>query len=276
MGDEFSKNYDIDLEDQMREIEAQMERRKQTETTDAKAAASTAAANPPNDKPLLMAMEGLTRAVSMQGVSLADLLKLSRAEKTPDAVSEKLDRVLESTNRLEKIDALKPGGEISWIKDTLQRLEGKDSANQKLFDALHEELKSYKDGFLFDALQKPLIRDLIVLHDELSLLSSQLQRVKTGLPDDGSGTGGELGHVVQNLSHQVDYLIEVLLRLDVEKLPPVSGKLDKKEHKAMQIEPTQVESEDQDIVSELKSGFTWRGRLLRPPEVRVRKYQPAE
>ncbi len=58
----------------------------------------------------------------------------------------------------------------------MQRLGSVESANSKLFDALHAELKGYKDNFLFDALQKPFIRDLVSLFDDLSALHEQPRR----------------------------------------------------------------------------------------------------
>jgi len=47
-------------------------------------------------------------------------------------------------------------------------LENKNGVSQKLFDALHDELRGYKDGFLLEVLHRPLIRDLILLYDDLS------------------------------------------------------------------------------------------------------------
>ena len=47
------------------------------------------------------------------------------------------------------------------ISQQMGRLSSVETANSKLFDALHAELKGYKDNFLFDALQKPFIRDLV-------------------------------------------------------------------------------------------------------------------
>ncbi len=53
--------------------------------------------------------------------------------------------------------------------DGLQRLlEQKNGLNQRMFDALHEELKGYKDGFLLESVHKPIIRDLISLYDDLA------------------------------------------------------------------------------------------------------------
>ena len=67
-----------------------------------------------------------------------------------------------------------------------------ESANSKLFDALHAELKGYKDNFLFDTLQKPFIRDLVSLFDDLSSMHEQTvqtsrrnrQRLHWAKPED--------------------------------------------------------------------------------------------
>ena len=55
-----------------------------------------------------------------------------------------------------------------------------ETVNQKLFDSLHEELISYRDNFMRDALQKPFIRELLVLFDDLSRLAAQLEKPADG------------------------------------------------------------------------------------------------
>ena len=55
--------------------------------------------------------------------------------------------------------------------DAIRNAEG---VNQRLFDSMHHELKKYRDNFLHESLQKPFIRDLIVLFDDLTSLSMQL------------------------------------------------------------------------------------------------------
>ncbi len=65
---------------------------------------------------------------------------------------------------------------LETMAQQMQRLGSVESANQKLFDALHTELKGYKDNFLFEALQKPFIRELLPLFDDLSSLHGQLEK----------------------------------------------------------------------------------------------------
>jgi len=50
-------------------------------------------------------------------------------------------------------------------------LDQKNGVSQSMFDALHEELKDYKDGFLLESILKPIIRDLVSLYDDLATIS---------------------------------------------------------------------------------------------------------
>ena len=54
-------------------------------------------------------------------------------------------------------------------------LEQKNGVSQRMFDALHEELKGYKDGFLMESVLRPIVRDLISLYDDLSTIHRQMQ-----------------------------------------------------------------------------------------------------
>ena len=62
-----------------------------------------------------------------------------------------------------------------------------ESVNQRLFNSLHQELISYRDNFLRESLQKPFIRDLVVLFDDLNSLAAQLEKA--------AGTGKKPGAV---------------------------------------------------------------------------------
>src|SRR5918998_315503 len=65
--------------------------------------------------------------------------------------------------------------QLQRMDEHMVAMRNTDSVNQRLFNSLHQELKEYRDNFLRDSLQKPFIRDLVVLFDDLSTLSSQMQ-----------------------------------------------------------------------------------------------------
>ena len=62
------------------------------------------------------------------------------------------------------------------IEEQLAAIRESETVNQKLFDSLHEELISYRDNFVRDSLQKPFIRDLLVLFDDLSAMAGQFEQ----------------------------------------------------------------------------------------------------
>jgi molecular chaperone GrpE (heat shock protein) len=163
---------------------------------------------------------------------------------------------------------------ISTLHDDL---ENRNGVNQKLFDAMHQELRGYKDGFLLEILHRPLIRDLIVLYDDLSALhrrtAASLEGMKSASPE-AQAAQKQLQALTTNLDHIVDSLLEVLARMDVRRLEPSTGKLDKLNHRVLHVEPAQSQEEDQNVASSLKPGFLWRERTIRPEEVTIKRWRP--
>ncbi len=95
------------------------------------------------------------------------------------------------------------------MDENLRALRNTESVNQRLFNSLHEELRSYRDDFLRDSLQKPIIRDLIVLFDDLSAVA---ESVPTSSAEDGGNCRGR--KIWHNTIHT---LVEILHRLEVER-----------------------------------------------------------
>jgi molecular chaperone GrpE (heat shock protein) len=161
----------------------------------------------------------------------------------------------------------------SLLSDVRETLQQKQAINQKLFDALHSELKDYKDGFLLDVMQKPIILDLIALFDDLEKVSHQLADF-AHVDDDETPDNTPAATLSTNLDHTLGTLLEVLERMEVVKLEPSTGqRLDKVAHRAVKVELADSAQEDGEITESLKSGFMWKDRLLRPEEVTVRKYK---
>src|SRR5438046_6191216 len=85
-------------------------------------------------------------------------------------------------------------------------LHNTESVNQRLFDSLHQELIKYRDNFLHESLQKPFIRDLLILFDDLSALSSQMQNALEGKETKR----GKLGQWRDNLENTIHSVTEIL------------------------------------------------------------------
>ena len=141
------------------------------------------------------------------------------------------------------------------IEQQLAAIRETESVNQKLFDSLHTELISYRDNFVRDSLQKPVIRDLVVLFDDLSKICAQ----------------AEAPQLRTNLENLLHFLVEIFHRLEVTEIES-HEMVDRTLHKVVGMEETDAPEENGRIVSRLKKGFLWQGKVLRPEEVVVRRF----
>ena len=145
---------------------------------------------------------------------------------------------------------------LQEIKAILEERLSYDATKEKAMDRLSEELKLYKDDFIFQS-QKPLLIDLIMLLDGVERLLDSLEsgqdRVREGLG---------------NLKVE---LLEILYRRDVVPFDSHPETLDYKLHKTVKTVATTVETENNRVEKVLKPGFRWKDKVLRPEEVVILK-----
>jgi molecular chaperone GrpE (heat shock protein) len=189
----------------------------------------------------------------------------------------------ENTTILQKLD--KSAGETVEAQKVLPQLvadlqtmvDQKNKVNLRMFDALHEELKGYKDGFLLESVHRPIIRDLITLYDDLAELQRQMAAAAHENPGEASepptGLLQRMRTMEMNMEHHLEFIIEVLARLEVTQLPVGVGKLDKKTQRAVAVEMAEDPDEDGAIVRTVKRGFLWKERVLRAEEVVIKKWK---
>jgi molecular chaperone GrpE (heat shock protein) len=169
-----------------------------------------------------------------------------------EALEETVIRKFEPLN-LDKIEK-----EVSAIRQS-------ESVNHRLFDSLHHELQAYRDNLIRESLQKPFLRDLLVLFDDLSALVADA--------NENAGNAKarpQEARLRDNLTNLLHYLVEILHRLEVSEMEP-QERIDRSQHKVLEVEPASNEAEDGLIVRQVKCGFTWHGRVLRPAEVVIKK-----
>jgi molecular chaperone GrpE (heat shock protein) len=152
------------------------------------------------------------------------------------------------------------------IEEHLAAIRTSESVNQRLFDSLHEELLKYRDNFLHESLQKPFVRDLIVLFDDLSTLAEQLSAAAAEKKRD------RLAHWRDNLDNAIHALLEILHRLEVSEVE-TKDFVDLAIHKVVSFEPCESSEEDGRVVLRVKRGFIWRGKVLRPEEVIAKRFR---
>ncbi len=146
-------------------------------------------------------------------------------------------------------------------------LRNTESVNQRLFDSLHQELIKYRDNFLHESLQKPFIRDLLILFDDLSALSAQLQTALEG----GDSKRGKLAQWRDNLENSIHSLTEILHRMEVSEIEP-KEMVDRALHRVVSFEPSDFAEDEGRIVMRVKRGFLWRDQVLRPEEVVAKRF----
>ena len=76
-----------------------------------------------------------------------------------------------------------------------------------------------------------------------------------------------------NLHHVMQFLVEIMARMEVMILEPSTGKLNKTTQRAVSVELADLESEDGEIVRSVKPGFMWRERIVRAEEVVIKKWK---
>ena len=158
--------------------------------------------------------------------------------------------------------------QIRKMDEHMVALRNTESVNQRLFDSLHQELGKYRDNFLHESLQKPFIRDLLILFDDLSALSSQLQ---TAEESGAEGKRGKLGHWRDNLENAIHSLTEILHRMEVSEIEP-KEMVDRAFHRVVSYEPSDFAEDEGRIVMRVKRGFLWRDQVLRPEEVVAKRF----
>jgi molecular chaperone GrpE (heat shock protein) len=138
-----------------------------------------------------------------------------------------------------------------------------DRAREKAFDALYEELKQYKEDFLFKA-ERPLLLDLLLFYDSLNWFQESL--VKAEMSPDV---------LADSFQYLIDEFLEVLYRRDVVPSQQ-SDTLDLKVHKVVRVAETDDPAAHQRVAVVLKRGFQRGETLLRPEEVSILRHRGAK
>jgi molecular chaperone GrpE (heat shock protein) len=175
--------------------------------------------------------------------------------------------VLGRLERLEKAEQNDFAEQFRKMDENMAALRNTETVNQRLFDSLHDEMIKYRDNFLHESLQKPFIRDLVILFDDLTGLLSQLQ---TAI-DTSDGKRGSLKQWRDNLENAIHSLTEILHRMEVSEIEP-RDMVDRSLHKVLSFEPADFAEEDGQIVMRVKRGFLWRDQVLRPEEVVAKRF----
>jgi molecular chaperone GrpE (heat shock protein) len=150
--------------------------------------------------------------------------------------------------------------EMGEFRKMLTERLGNDKVREKAFDQLYDELRQYKEDFLFQA-EKPLLLDLLLFYDSLNWFQESL--IKEEMSPDV---------IADSFQYLIDEFLEVLYRRDVVPIEE-SAVFDRTVHKAVKVTETDDEKSDQRIAQVLKRGFVRANKQLRPEEVVITRYR---
>lgn len=151
--------------------------------------------------------------------------------------------------------------QVSDLREFVQQQGRRDEIQQRAFDALYEELRQYKDDFIFQ-MEKPLLLDLLLFYDSLNWFQQSL--VKQEMSPEV---------IADSFQYLIDEFLELLYRRDTLPMDSKST-FDRETHKAIKVIYTRDRSKDYKVCQVLKRGFTRAGRILRPEEVVITRYAP--
>lgn len=135
-----------------------------------------------------------------------------------------------------------------------------DKVREKAFDQLYEELRQYKEDFLFQA-EKPLLLDLLLFYDSMNWFQESL--IKQEMSPDV---------IADSFQYLMDEFLEVLYRRDVVPVDE-HNRFDATVHRAIKVQETDDESADYKVAQVLKRGFARAKKPLRPEEVVILRYR---
>lgn len=188
------------------------------------------------------------------------------------------ETTLESKTAAENVIVVEPDA-LAGIHQTLAALQelfdkqiSRNQNQMKMFDALYREMKDYKEGFLLEALHKPIISNLIALHDSFAMLEAQLKSIMAA--NKSFRTHKKMQQFQQNMENARVELEEVLYRMDVTPYEEHPAKLDRKLHKTLKVIPAATPQQDWQVAEVHKIGFHWREKIFRPEEVTIFRWAP--
>jgi len=186
-----------------------------------------------------------------------------RIQNVENALFKRLDQLAAAMPPARSVDL---AARVKKIDEQLAAIRNSESVNQRLFDALHDELLKYRDNFLHESLQKPFIHDLVLLFDHLKGLAEQL-----GTAAAEKGKRNQLAQCHDNLQNAIHSLVEILHRFEVKEIEPTE-RVDRTLHRVVSYEPADSPEEDGRIVIRVRPGFFWRGEIIRPEEVIAKRF----
>lgn len=158
---------------------------------------------------------------------------------------------------------------ISSINKTIVRLQADfdakikyDDSKERTIDALHRELQHYREDLSFKIL-RPLIIDLVGLHDDLVLNSAKYSKLEQVISPD---------QITNEFISFASDVGEILNRYGFELYRTDSDIFDRSLQKAQKVINTDNAQLDKHISERLRKGIRYGNRIIRPEAVTAYRY----
>jgi len=167
-------------------------------------------------------------------------------------------------------------GEFQQMQSDLQKMHRlmeevgeRESAQEKIFNTLHSELRDYKNDFIYEHL-KPVVRPLLFLYDSLEQFDAEIALYEREPTGERRQVGLSPQLVRENIAFFRDQLVESLRICEVAPMESPKGAFNPRMHKVIDVVPVEA-AQDGMIQRVVRSGWYLNGQLLRSAEVIVGK-----
>jgi len=175
----------------------------------------------------------------------------------PEAPSQSSENI---ATTLEHIDAsvVNISDQLHLMYERIDRHVLSDKSKDEAFERLYSELEGYKKNSAFESV-RPLFIDLILLFDRIAILTEEADK------NGDTNCSDILGTISAEL-------VEILYRRDIEMVFSDSETFSPTNQRAIGVERTEIETENNQIARIVRKGFRCGERLIRPEEIIVKKY----
>ena len=158
--------------------------------------------------------------------------------------------------------------EVLRMSQLVESINERESSQEKVFNTLHAELRSYKNDFIYEHL-KPIVRPLLFLYDSMEQFKDEIEESNRNLRGfEARSMSPKL--VRQNIEYFKDQLVEALRICEVVPMEMPRGQVNAKLHKIIDVVPVNAE-QDGIIQRVIRSGWYINQQVLRQAEVIVGK-----
>lgn len=159
--------------------------------------------------------------------------------------------------------------DMQRMYNLVEEVSARESAQEKVFNTLHAELREYKNDFIYEHL-KPVVRPLLFLYDSMEQFDSEIALYERPSNGERRQVGLSPQLVRENISFFRDQLVEALRICEVTPMETPRGAFNPRLHKVIDVVPVD-ESKDGTIQRVVRGGWYLNNQLLRSAEVIVGK-----